>query len=490
MAIFPFLHHLSASLNTFTRTIIFDISDSVIKIVDAIAQGTEFLTDLAAFTKAYIAGFPLIMIDATRQLAQRDTLNHFVNQEKFPDATSTNVVRQNNDTLYSSLFYNVEASPLIIHIPDTQGRYDLFPILDAWSNVIASPGARTTRTQAQTFAITGPNWQGTLPAGITAISSPTNEGWIIGRIESKGPQDYDAVHSLQNQLYSEPLISWAKDQGHSAVAAPISLQSQSSKSPLQDVLALSPTTYFSRLASLLQNTPLVPSDPYLAKTLTVVGLNKGDKFDATALNTTAQRALSVAPFVAQALMNAEGVKLILDQGVQNPSPLQYAENIFSLIRNIATGRNWLTIPDLGNYGTDYLKRMLIAYSGLGANTREDSIYYSMSLPASAHGYNVHFDANALPPVNAFWSLTAYNQAQNFIANPLNRYELGSHDPLHYNADHSLDLYLQPTAPLLTQQQHNWLPLPANENTSLTLRLYWPQQAALDNQWVPPSVHAL
>ena len=97
----------------------------------------------------------------------------------------------------------------MLSLPDAHGRYYLFPMLDAWTNVFQVPGKRTTGTGPQTYAITGPGWSGTFPAGVTEYKSPTNLVWILGRIYCTGtPTDYRAVHALQDKIRLVPLSSY------------------------------------------------------------------------------------------------------------------------------------------------------------------------------------------------------------------------------------------------------------------------------------------
>ena len=147
---------------------------------------------------------------------------------------------------------------------------------------------------------------------------------------------------------------------------------------------------------------------------------------------------------------------------------------------------------IGTYGTDYLKRAMIARQGLGANTAEDAIYPSAStMPDgtpfdSAGRYELRFAASEIPPARAFWSLTMYNDRQFFAANPLGRYAIGDRDPLHIDADGSLTICIQRTSPG-AERESNWLPTPERGGFSMTLRIYWPEARALDGSWAPPPV---
>lgn len=152
--------------------------------------------------RAVVYGLPLVLMDLTMKQATnvaRPTHgfaappNQFANAGTFPTAEFKTVVRANVDTLYSSAFLDVTKEPVVLSVPDTDGRYYLMPILDAWTDVLASPGKRTTGTQAANFAITGPGWNGKLPPGVSRIASPTGIVWILGRTQTNGPDDYPAV---------------------------------------------------------------------------------------------------------------------------------------------------------------------------------------------------------------------------------------------------------------------------------------------------------
>jgi hypothetical protein len=122
------------------------------------------------------------------------------------------VTAPNADTLYTTTFVDVGKEPWVVSIPNMKGRYALFPMLDGWTTVFQVPGKRTTGTGAQTYAITGPGWHGTLPAGVKQYKSPTSIVWLLGRIYCTGtPEDYAGVHALQDQVKVVPLSAYGKD---------------------------------------------------------------------------------------------------------------------------------------------------------------------------------------------------------------------------------------------------------------------------------------
>jgi len=146
--------------------------------------------------------------------------NTFNNVPEYPPANLKVVVRPNFDTLYSSAWLDLTKEPVIVSVPDTNGRYYLLPMLDMWTDVFASPGWRTTGTQAQHFLVAPAGWRPDLrdrfveefrlPRETQRINAPTSGVWIIGRTKTDGPQDYDAVHEIQAGLKVTPLSEWGR----------------------------------------------------------------------------------------------------------------------------------------------------------------------------------------------------------------------------------------------------------------------------------------
>ena len=144
---------------------------------------------------AYVYFYPLVTMDITRKQSTniepgkefgKGPMNMFVNVPAYPPADFKGVVRSNFDTLYSIAWLDLTKEPQIISVPDTHGRFYLMPMLDMWSDVFASPGWRTTGTQAGNFLVTPPGWSGTVPDGFTQIAStyalcldhrPHQDGW-------------------------------------------------------------------------------------------------------------------------------------------------------------------------------------------------------------------------------------------------------------------------------------------------------------------------
>src|SRR5271170_1272880 len=163
-------------------------SDSGTKTAAGAQPGVE--EAVSAATDAYVYGYPLVTMDMTRKrltnVAVPDAAHAPVGQllklRTYPAVDNHAVTAPNADTLYTMAWLDLSKEPWIFGIPDMGDRYYLMPMLDGYTNVFQVPGKRTTGGKAQKYAITGPGWSGTLPAGVTEYTASTNMVWILGRI--------------------------------------------------------------------------------------------------------------------------------------------------------------------------------------------------------------------------------------------------------------------------------------------------------------------
>jgi len=426
---------------------------------------------------ATVYGFPLVIMDLTRQVftavptptANGAPVNQFGNKRTFPDATFTNVVNPNADTLYSAAWVDTNKEPVILSLPDTHGRYYLMPMLNYWTDSFASPGSRTTGTGTGNFAITGPDWSGKLPEGIPEMRSSTRWVWIVGRVACSGSSDYENVWNLQDQLKLTPLSAWGTNYVPPA-DVPVDPNANTKVSPLNQLLALDAAGYFNYVCQLMVENPPYEADAPLLAEMAKIGIKPGVNYK-----------LYFADL-------DDSVKSAIQTGYQSALDKIPSQGM-SAIKN-----GWQLPYGTGNYGTDYTLRAAVAYRGLGANLVDDAFYASASTGSdgvnfsSDNKYVLHFSKDEVPPVNGFWSLSMYNEKILFAANPINRYCLGSlsDPPLIKNPDGSIDIYIQRDSPD-SARMPNWLPAPASGGFSLTLRLYWPQEPVMDKSWIPPAV---
>jgi hypothetical protein len=424
--------------------------------------------------EVYVFAFPLVLTDVTRAVETAglppETFRH---TRTLPDA-KTPGASPNADFLYSQAWLDLSDGPMILSVPDTKGRYYLIAILDAWTNVAGSLGKRTTGTEKGEFAIVGPTWKGTLPGGVSEVRSPTNLTWLFARVQTSGGADLDAAARVQNDLKLRQLKAAAKPSAKSsaprAAPAPAGEAAADTKTaPRDQVAAMDAATFYTRAAMLLAQNPPAADDAPMREKMTKLGITPGKPFDMTKLD-----ALS-----AQSIQ--EGAKSAIEAIATSAKSGSRGE-----IRN-----GWTFDAALGRWGTDYGKRAVAAYTGLGQNAPEDAIFMATDVDAEGHKleganrYVMHFDSKTLPPADGFWSLSVYDDQRHFTPNPQNRYQLGSTSHLAANADGSIDILIQSAAPG-TDKSANWLPAPSGR-FNVILRLYWPKAEVVERRWVPPGI---
>lgn len=438
----------------------------------AIGLAGKSLYDQASATaEAYVYGYPLVIMELTKQhqvASGTSKLNGLTHHQRFPDAHFNGVVSPNVDTLYSIGHLDLRAEPVVLSIPSTVGQYYMLPILDAWTNVVASPGTRTIGDGAKTYLIAGPTWKGEVPAGMELLRLPTQLGWMIGRFKSSGPKDYAQVNAIQSKVRLQPLSAWqGRPQAHDLPDLTLH-HVDPQVAPDKQLGTWSQDEFFATLCRLLPDNPPRAADTEQLANLRDSGLLSDDCTD------------------RQSAWQRLGSRI----GYQKV--LAVLADKKGLMDKLAKHNGWRIGYDLGEYAERYGQRAVVAKVGLGANLAKDAIYPNTFEDGSGqrltgeHRYVLHFAKAELPPVKAFWSLTLYDDRQLLSDNPLNRYALGDRDDLHFNPDGSLDLYIQRDQPEKPEQRANWLPAPQGD-FSLFLRLYWPEAKVLDKSWVPPQV---
>lgn len=417
--------------------------------------------------EGYVFGYPVVIMDITRENAVKTygSPPQLQRIRRFPDAQFKDVVRPNVDTLYSTAFLDLSAGPWVFEMPPNAERYEVMPLMDAWTNVFASLGTRSTGTQGGRYLITGPHWQGPTPAGMTRLQSPTSMVWLIGRTETQGVSDYPVVHRLQDGLALHPM-NRANTPNKPPPATPAASQPLA---PIAQMQALGTRDFFERLSALMIDNPPSTADAAMLSKLARIGIAPGQP---VTWDLVENMAVSAGRWLAD---------FKIAQELKKPRDLV---------------RGWSTPPrTLGQYGTQYNRRAVVAMVGLGANLPEDAMYPSAKVDDQGnalngkHAYRIHFAADQLPPVNAFWSITAYG-ADNFLMdNADHRYAVGSLSSLTPNADGSIDILIQASPPSKDMDK-NWLPVKPGEDFLLNARLYWPQPQALDGRWGMPAVERL
>jgi hypothetical protein len=382
-------------------------------------------------TDVYVYGYSLITMELTRRSftnvekasPTNAPMGQFANMQSYPAVNDLRVTAPNADTLYSTAWLDVSKEPFVLSIPDMHGRYFLMPMLDGFTNVFQVPGKRTTGTAAQKYLISGPGWNGTVPAGVTQYKSPTGLVWILGRIYCTGtPQDYEAVHAEQAQLSLVPLSGYGKP--YTPAAGAVSPNFNQKGGVRSQVEALSTAQYFGLLGELLKtNPPEMPQDAAIVSEMAKLSLTPGQTWDVNKLGSSVQSALNSAKPAA-----VKRIKAFATQGLEMVN-------------------GWGILKKTGLYGNDYLDRAFVTAVGLGANRPQDAIYpFTQASFIGSKTYFIRFAKGMTPPVKGFWSITMYNPAYFFVKNRLNKQSISPRQHFVQNADGSVDLTSQTSNP--------------------------------------------
>ena len=413
--------------------------------------------DSAALEEAFVYALPVFEVARFRYAgtaarpADKSALNRLMHRRTLSTHLNRTVTTPNNDTLYSQAFLDLSGSPVDITTPDFGDRYFSVAFMDAFTNNFAIVGRRTTGTKPQHYFVVGPGWKGSAPADATLIRAPGNSVWVLVRILVQGPEELPEVQRLQDAITLRALTPFPP---------------QDAVEPKLD----DAENFIAVVNQVLSRNPPPPADRAELKRIARVGIGPGKRVPDGAVLAAWK---SEYPNLKKRLFDTF-------ETIQPPT-----------IRN---GWNYRT-ADLGNFGTNYAFRAVVAIVGLAALEPAEAIYtFAVSdkdgkaLQSDRH-YRWRIPPEGLP-VDAFWSLTAYEEtpqgALYFADNPIHRYAIGDRTSgLIKNPDGSIDILIQhdaPTGPLAA----NWLPIPTGP-VKLALRAYQPRAELIQGRYWYPGI---
>lgn len=436
------------------------------------AKASEFkneeLTNLVK--RAYEYSFPVYEMYRTRHRtayipgrSNGTGLNRFTHTRTLSDHRHRQVTTPNNDTLYSSAWLDLSLEPIVLSVPDTGGRYYSMAFMDFYTNNFAYAGKRTTGTKAGEYVVAGPQWNGAAPAGFPVIKSPTNSVWLLGRTLVDDEADLLRVHKLQDQFKLTVLSEWTEPGTGKAKRLPVSSQ------PAPD--PKDPWDFFKIVNLGLTENPPPPDEAALMAEFARIGVGPNQTFDPSRFSEKQRNTI------------LEALKLA-------------NKEIRGGLSAVGTARSGWNYPPshLGNYGRDYALRAVIALIGLAALEPAEAVYMTSltdkeGKPLTGENrYRLRFEKGALPPVDAFWSLSMYevmpDQRSFFVDNPIRRYAIGDRTKgLKVNADGSVEIHIRHQSPE-KDLESNWLPAPPGV-LRLCFRAYQPREPILKGEYVLP-----
>ncbi|MBJ6998799.1 DUF1254 domain-containing protein [Streptomyces griseofuscus] len=388
-------------------------------------------------------------------------VNHFWHAERLLDATYRDGGCPNNDTLYSTAWVYLGDEPVILSHPDMGERYFTFELVGITSDNFDYVGQRTTGSDTGGFALVGPGWKGKLPAGVRHLKkAPSPWVLILGRTLVDGPDDVPRVRALQEQYRLTPLSLFGKKDAEVPESRDVLVPVPAEEDPLGP---------WKTLNLMLAENPPPSRHRVLLQQFAQIGIGPGLDVEAQpeAVRRSLARAAAVGvPLLKQQILSGDWAELV--HGWRYPP------------------------PEMGRFGDDFLKRAADqSLIGVAANDPAEAVYLLNFEDAngdkleSGGRYELRFPGDALPPVDAFWSLTAYGEDMNLIPNPADRYSVGDRSAgLRRDADGGLTLHLQRERPE-EDKEANWLPTTADGTWFVALRMYRPSPAVIDATWECP-----
>ncbi|PZC51751.1 MULTISPECIES: DUF1254 domain-containing protein [unclassified Mesotoga] len=421
--------------------------------------------------QAYIFAFPMLENYRTMvlQAVIPNSFNKFEHLQGLLRPEFGEIVRPNNDTLFSAAWLDLRNEPVIIEIPSICERYFSVQFIDMHTHNFAYAGTRTTGCRKLTVMISGPSSFVEIPNEIDEVfTSEGNFVFCIVRI-SVNPElegDINAVSKIQDSFKIRPFGAFRGSETSSAVE-PIAFP------PFSQEKAES-AGFISYLNFLLGQLEIHPSEKALIERFGLIGIGPNLPFNENNLQPEMITAIE------------KGIEDAMSIILRPSEKLGVTKNGWNLTKRKFGNRQQMQ----GKYEI----RAAAAYVGLYGNDLEEA-YYTISYvdadnkayDGSKYDYKIHFESREIPPIEpgGFWSIAMYGDDQFMVPNPIDRYSIGDRSRLSFNDDGSLDIYIQHDSPG-ADLESNWLPAP-NGPFSLSLRMYLPSPRALDPLYCPPGV---
>lgn len=428
----------------------------------------------AVAKEAFIYGFPIVAGYKTlhKQAVDRDgtdfkaPFNAMGHSSRVATPQDQQFITPNSDTPYSYIWMDLLAEPVVITMPKIdKGRYYCAQLIDLYTHNFGYLGTRNHGNGGGDFLIAGPDWKGEMPKGITAIiRSETQIAYALIRTQLFNPADLENVRAIQARYQVRPLSRYL---GTETPQAP-SITWPKPEAGMTKTSALFPYLNF-----LLQFCPTHPSEEEKFARFATLGIGAGLPFDPAKL--PADTAKAVDEGIADAWNDEEEMRRRLNAGEISKIDL-FGDRTFME----------------GNY----LRRFLAANLGIYGNSKEEAVYPNYGndsegqpLDSASNRYTLRFEKGALPPADAFWSLTVYDgNTRTLVENRLNRYLINSPmaESFQQGQDGSVTIYLQTDSPGAALES-NWLPAPVGPFYAV-LRIYLPKAEVLDGRWQQPPMH--
>lgn len=426
--------------------------------------------------EAYVFFFPMLMgyrflfgsFLAPGLPSHMVPVNTLGGQPRTLDPSFRDVITPNADTPYSMAGLDLRAEPMVLSVPEVTDRFYHFQLEDLWGHNVGYIGVRSTGTGAGSYLLAGPGWQGEVPADVAGVLRfETDVVFVIGRTQLLGPDDVETCGRIMAAYDLRPLSA------HLGTAPEVSAAFDW---PVWDDAASRDERFIGFVNALLRLCePFHPDDVPRLQRFARIGVGPGQPFDPTALDESTRQAVRAGVARAREAIEAKA------------GQLGRSANGWS-VSEVFGDRDW--------YQGDHLLRAAGAMIGWGGNDASEALYPIARTDADGHPlhgtHRYQLTLATPPPAEAFWSITMYDTSYDgtagyLVANPIGRYLVNSTtEGLVRGEGGSLTIHIQHDEPDTPEGRANWLPAPDGD-FYLVLRLYLPDQAALDGTWQPPPI---
>lgn len=427
--------------------------------------------------QALVYGYPVVKnLSARHGMIEKPTgqadmpLHTWFHSRRASDATDKVHSSVTPDLLYSAAWYDLRREPVVLTAPNSLDLYYSLQFMEMYSDIFAYVGTRATGGKAGSYLLVGPDWKGETPPGITGVlRCPTPTGLVLLRVGITDRAKLANAHAVQDATRIAPLSKW--------------LRGDSSPETARDVIdpvapGTSPLPFFAMLNRGMTENPPTGVDPGLLTAMRSVGLGPGQSDDFAKLDPATRR----------------GLQRAMVDGLAFLKQVSVAGGNAKKVNNWAYGQlNWGRTAQSADYLTRAANQ---SWSGMQEHHIEEVVKLRAHhdgdgalLDGSKGRYTIRFAPGQLPEARAFWSIVAYDEQYDLIANPIGRYSLGSVDKgLKLDRDGGLTLHLQADPPPRGQLS-NWIPV-ARAPFNLFLRAYLPGEALMRQDYVPPPVRKM
>jgi len=390
-------------------------------------------------------------------------MNTLWHSRKLIDASYRDGGSPNNDALYSVAWVDVSREPVIVSVPEIRDRYYSVHLTGYDADTFDYIGTRTTGAEAGDYLIAGPGWNGTPPAGVKAVKPASTPIFLLLiRTMIEGPQELDTVHAIQDRFQLKSLSRWGEFTTRVLQDHKVWAPYNSSEDPLAD---------WKTINRAMTENPPPPGREALVDLFAKIGIGPGQ--DVEQVDEATRRGLLRALETGRRVVTGAATFAASSTLHNGWSYFSHAHGVYGL-------------------DNDYTARAGVASLAGIATMEEVEAMYPMAVfdvagerLTGTRKYTLRFAGDEMPPVDAFWSITAYGEDFTMIPNPLDRYSLGDRSQLKRDADGGLTLYVQKDSPG-DAYKSNWLPV-AEQDFTLILRLYLPKREALEREWLAPAL---